>query len=438
MNNSIKTISELEKISELYDTRRKVSFHTRETSKNWIIEYLFFAAFILAVIISVIWQYKSPNANDNLSDSSFQAQIVLFSLSFAVYTLISTLCTESFYGINVARYVLSLQQKFLTFNKYIIISVILMIMNLVSYNYGLKITYYSSLISTLILTFYFCFLVINLFGNLNKLHGEIRSYCMIEYIIKMKKNTRKTSQYLYDLFEDLSKSNLNEKYSNIEDDLYILRCLYGYFSVNILNLKNEELDILKNLHRWTADSIRFLYRNNNFKYAMILTRRCMSRYYSHSCKQLKNQIISNNIEEINDCFDFTDIILSLFKNLSDVNIWYELLDELLRDILLVYSGICEENVNKNYSAENLNEIFNITCEVIINNTSMTKIEKLYCLKKIFGSSNEKLENSPRHDGQSINEYRINTLFAECKHNIFYNKNNINYKKIKNILKNNTI
>lgn len=416
----MKDMFDLIKIAEKDDTFRKGSFYDRKIIKSGILEFIIICLLFLLTVFTVFcMNFFDTSLYVIKNDSFFQIQIILFSFSFGVYTLISTLVTESFYGVNVAQYVLLLKHKFLNYNTVLILSLIMMMINLCSFSQDWIILYYYSFLFTLILSFYFVILIVLLFSNINKMHDEIRAFCFETYIVKMRKNHKKTKQYLFDFFSDMSKNNLNDNHLKLEDDIYVIRCLYAYFSVKLLNLKSGELEIFRILHKWTKDMVRFLYRKNQYKYSLILIRRCMSRFLVNSVPLINSKF--NIKDEIFECFDFTNSILMVFQQLEDINIYASCLEDLVRDIFYVYCSICTTHKNPYYVNANAIKILFTINNSIKKNTVMTMEEKQQCLNRIYILDVKKLKCQTRRDGQSKNNYKPNGLFVKIVSNYLNNK-----------------
>ena len=415
--------SDLIRVSELLDTRRKSTYYDKKTTNKFVVFREFFSLLLIVGIIALYVCCRLVDSpffgriylmlQDFSGDLLAEIGIAIVSLIVTVFTIIISLSSEDFYGINTGKFVLSHESVFLNTNRIIVFCGFLLLAQFAAIIVS-KIAIATVITVVLLLLFvHFTFNVVYLINSSSTFHDKIREYCLSRLICQQRKHMKVTKSYVSDLFKDMAKNNLNGDNIKLEDDLYILRCFWGYYSYNLSHLNKQEIDIFQRLGKWTKDAIRFMYRNNNIKYALILTRRASSRLYANHYHDTSANSLPTDLLGV---FDFSSSFLEIVNYLKGQNIYEENLEDLIRDNLFVMYLTHECFGDKlTYEAGSIFEITKVVYNSICENTCMLEEEKQLCIKRIFCVTKKELDGSyVRRDGQSKNEYftsKLNSIYV---------------------------
>ena len=410
-----KSLKELIYISERMDTNRSGSFYDKSHVggkgdyshfgyTNEQLRMLLYAVGLVAAALSLF-------ENDLLSaDTIFDSLLATTFASISIYAFVFSFIQDTYYGIRLVDYTVtrggSINPKF---NIYISCSALILCMALIDGNP------FTTHLLTLVLIVSICSFVdmvicfIDLFGNGKGFHDEIRTYVLNDIIAQLSLDTEHFERYMLDLFQEASISIHASDTIKLEDDLYVLRCLFGQFSTSYYDLTKSEYCLLRSLRKRTGQLITSLSRYNDYTHTLVLIRRVSSRPLANVLSY--NESRSLNVRMNLGLFDFYDELCSLLFLLRAENINSQRLSDLIRDNLCVYGMTCEAMEKLSditlydsgpFNLQRLVSLIRLTCESIYFNTEMSDSEKCLCLERIF--LRQSIRDRIRIDGQNTNDY----------------------------------
>lgn len=410
-----KSLKELIYISERMDTNRSGSFYDKSHVggkgdyshfgyTNEQLRMLLYAVGLVAAALSLF-------ENDLLSaDTIFDSLLATTFASISIYAFVFSFIQDTYYGIRLVDYTVtrggSINPKF---NIYISCSALILCMALIDGNP------FTAHLLTLVLIVSICSFVdmvicfIDLFGNGKGFHDEIRTYVLNDIIAQLSLDTEHFERYMLDLFQEASISIHASDTIRLEDDLYVLRCLFGQFSTSYYDLTKSEYCLLRSLRKRTGQLITSLSRYNDYTHALVLIRRVASRPFANVLSF--NGSSSLNVRMNLGFFDFYEELCSLLLLLRAENINSQRLSDLIHDSLCVYGMTCEAVENLSdisindsgpFSRQRLVALIRLTSESIYFNTEMSDSEKCMCLERIF--IRQSMRDRIRVDGQNNNDY----------------------------------
>lgn len=402
-------------ISERMDTDRSGSFYDkvhvgdksdsiRQCCAPEEIRRFIYAFGILAGIFSL--------CENNLLDPNtiFDCLLATTFASISIYAFVFSFIQDTFYGIRLVDYTVTKGGRINPkFNIYISCAALIFSMALIDKN-----TFMAHLL-TIILIASICSFVdmvvcfTDLFSNGKGFHDEIRTYVLNDIIGQLSLDSDQFEHYMLDLFQEASMSIHGSDTIRLEDDLYVLRCLFGQFSTSYFDLNKNQYYLLRSLRKRTGQLITSLSRCNDYTHALVLIRRTSSRPLANvlSCNGSRSLNIRMNL----GFFDFYEELCSLVFLLRAENINTQRLSDLIRDNLCVYGMTCEavENLSsisiydsEPFSPKRLFDLIKLISESIYFNSEMSDSEKCLCFDRIF--IRRSMRNRIRVDGQNNNDY----------------------------------
>lgn len=402
--------------AERWDTTREVNYYEKQTGFEIgrVVIGAINAIIYIATLLLIIFATNGFVDYSRFLASDYRGLAVSYvSIGMTAYALAFSFSEDSYYGIDLLDYILLFRRRFFPARiaawASVIFLFVLELASIVSDDGWLLLTLFS-----LVCAFTTDLLpsLLMLFGGKRRLHGDVRTYVIEKAIANTFNNVQYTRKYIVDLFEDAGRSNLHSNIAALEDDMYAIRCIFGVFSLRFADLKDDELDLLRTLHKHTAQLVILLARKGDYRRALIILRRCSSRPLANQFSNTNLSLDNTSIRNLN-LFDFSDCFLQLISLLSNENIYDLGLCDLIRDYLYVY-GMTSDAVRDIVLPEGdlgsfTPELFSSQCvavrDLISYSKALSKAEVKRCNRRIFClRQNEVRESYMRSDGQHRNMY----------------------------------